>query len=493
MSIPASTVVEVTPRVIRAGASGLEFNGLVFTKNPLASICDVFTSSDQVGDQFGYDSDEYNFSQVYFAADQNKTKSPNLILFSRFLDEATSAWLRGYTVETSLADFQKVTDGALTLSINGAETKATAIDLSTAKSLSDVATAVAAKFTGITGEYHAGMNCFIFTTEDTGSEKSISFPIDVTAGTDLAELMVLKESQGAVVWTGTDAMAFAQNVDMVISKTSNWVTYTTMFEPTYEQALELSKWVSANFGFIYLANTTETSAEVSNSKADMATKLADAGVSYTAAVYGSYEYNAFFMGMIAATDFDATNGMKTYAFKGSAILSANVTDAKAAASLKEKRYNFIGNFATRNAEFDFSAWGTLIGSQYRFIDELVGQIWLTNEIQKVCVNGLTTVNRAPYNPDGYTIVRLWITEPINAGKKNGLINQGMPLSAVQKSALLQEVGMDVSQTIFNEGWYLKIDDATPEARSDRDSPDAAMFYAYAGAIHKLRIPVTAMY
>lgn len=493
MSINASMIVDVTPRVIRANANGLELASLIFTKNSLASMCDFFTSAAQVGEQFGFESDEYKFAQTYFLADEHKTKNPRVIYFSRLTDEPTAAWLRGYKCELELEDFKKVSDGALTLTINGEEKKATGIDLSNATSLSDVATKVAAKLTGVTGAFNSAMNCFIFTTEQTGADAKITFPSATESGTDLAQKLSLTKEQGAGLWQGTDKMTFAENMNEVLKLTQNFICFGTVFEPKYEQALEMAKWVSANFGFIYVVNTTQTSAESALSKDDVASKLAAAKVSYTLPIYGDVDYCAFFMGMIAATDMYAVNGMKTYAFKSSAILASNVTDTAIAEVLKNKGYNFIGSFATRSAEFALTGFGTLLGTQYKYIDELVGQIWFVNEIQTKCVAGLAVVNSVPYDTDGYSYIRSWINDPINTGKLNGLISAGLNLSAEQKSAIMQSVGKDVSQTLYNEGWYLTIQDATAEIRNKRESPKIFLVYTYAGSVHKLEIPVTAVY
>ena len=106
MSINASMIVEVTPRVVRAGSSDLQFNGMVFTKSPLASICDIFTSANQVGEQFGYESPEYQFAQVYWEADEQKTRSPEALYFSRLTTEATAAWIRGFGMTATLGDWK---------------------------------------------------------------------------------------------------------------------------------------------------------------------------------------------------------------------------------------------------------------------------------------------------------------------------------------------------------------------------------------------------
>ena len=118
MSIPASMIVDITSTAVRGGSSNLEFNGMVFTQNALASMCDIFTSANDVGTQFGFDSPEYSFAQTYWAADERKTRSPSALYFARLLTDATAAWIRGYQVTATLAEFQAISDGALTATID---------------------------------------------------------------------------------------------------------------------------------------------------------------------------------------------------------------------------------------------------------------------------------------------------------------------------------------------------------------------------------------
>lgn len=493
MSIPASMIVDITSTAVRGGSSNLEFNGMVFTQNALASMCDIFTSANDVGTQFGFDSPEYSFAQTYWAADERKTRSPSALYFARLLTDATSAWIRGYQVTATLAEFQAISDGALTISVDGSPVQATGIDLSECTSLSEVATTVAAKVTGTTGAYNSSMNCFIFTTSQTGSTATIAYPQTASEGTDLSTMLGLTEAQGAVLWQGTDAQTFAQNVSSVLEISQNWVTFTTIEEPDEDLATELAQWVSANFGYIYFPYTTQANAEVSGNTSDMASTLEAAGVSSTAPVYGSTNYAAFYMGMLAATDFEATNGMKTYAFKSSSTLPAYVTSGSVASVLQSKKYNFLGSFATRNAQFDVSAWGTLIDSTYSFIDELAGMIWLSNAWQVALMDLITAVNRIPYTERGYTMIRTSTLDVINRGLNNGFIESGVTLSAAQISALTEAVGQDISKTLENTGWYLRVEDPGATARSNRQSPICQLYFTYGGAVHVINGSATAFF
>ena len=67
--------------------------------------------------------------------------------------------------------------------------------------------------------------------------------------------------------------------------------------------------------------------------------------------FGSERHAAFLMGSIASVAWLRIRGTVTFAFKRQAGLPATVIDEAAAAALEAKRCNYMGRFATRNAEF----------------------------------------------------------------------------------------------------------------------------------------------
>lgn len=68
MTIPASQIVNVTPRVINAGGTDLEIVGLILTENPLTVYpgTQTYTTANAVGDYYGTDSPEYEAAVNYF-------------------------------------------------------------------------------------------------------------------------------------------------------------------------------------------------------------------------------------------------------------------------------------------------------------------------------------------------------------------------------------------------------------------------------------------
>ena len=107
MSIPASYIVSINPRLIPAGGTDLEFNGLILTTNaliPMSSQVMIFANADSVGDYFGLNSDEYAQATIYFNGYNNSFSKPRHLLFSRRVNASIPAYIRGGKYAGALAD-----------------------------------------------------------------------------------------------------------------------------------------------------------------------------------------------------------------------------------------------------------------------------------------------------------------------------------------------------------------------------------------------------
>ena len=83
-------------------------------------------------------------------------------------------------------------------------------------------------------------------------------------------------------------------------------------------------------------------------------------------------------------------------------------------------------------------------------------------------------------------------DPINQALNNGSIRAGINLSENQKAQILSMIGFDISQELYNNGYYLYIGDATAQTRSQRQSPPIYFFYCDGGSIQHILIPSIAV-
>lgn len=498
MSIKAGYLVAITPRTISAGASDLETNGMLLTKSallPSGTPAMAFASAAAVAAFFGDASDEAVFAQQYFTGLTNQQKAPTSLVIGRRIDEDAPAWIRGGAISTDLAAFKKVTDGAMKITIDGAEKTATAVDLSSATSLSEVVQTIATALTGCTGSYDSTTNTFTFTSSTDGASSTVSYASAGDDGTDLSAMLCMTQAEGAVLSQGVDAMTEAATLDAIRAVTANWAQFTTLWEVTEQDEAEAyAAWADIDDDYVYVFWSSDRNMESTLTQDSTIAKALQDKYNCVFMIYSlDFSTAAFALAYPATIKWDATQGMKVIFGKSASGLSPMVTDEQVATALDDLGVSYVGQFATRNDEFTIANRGELTGSMYGFYDTLIGSIWLRSKLQTSIMNGFATVNRAPYNNVGYTMLKSWCQDPITQAKNAGVIDEGLSLSESQKSQILQETGdSEAVGELQSKGYFLQILDPGASVRAQRGSPVAALYYAYGGSIQKVELPVTAV-
>lgn len=496
MAIPASHIVNVIPRVITGGSPDLELNGLLLTDNAIISASTMvleFPSAAAVGAYFGLDSVEYAAADVYFTSYNNKFTAPKAFFVARRIADPAAAWLRSAKNTKTIAQFKAITDGGMVISLDNSAHTVSGADFSSANSFSDVATLLTARMpAGVLALYSSLTGAFTIKSGTTSAASEVSFASSPASGTDLAAFMGFREEDGAIVSKGMDALSVNEQMAAIRAKTENWVSFTTAWEEGAEAMLEWASWANSNYGWLYVAYTTNAATASADSSADPANILKDSGNDHTAIIYGSLEYAAFIMGVVGSIAWQRVNGTITAAFKKQSGLAPWVVDENTATILESKNCNYFGNFATRNAEFIFMYPGCLSVSDYGYIDPYVNSIWLNNRLQVSLMDGITSVGRVPYNQRGYTMIAAWMMDPINEGRNNAAIEPGVVLSERQKSEVMNEAGLDISNELWTQGYYVQILDPGPAVRAQRGSPIVSLWYTHGGAVQRIEVASSAI-
>ena len=497
MPIPASYIVKVVPRLMAAGGTDLEFNGLILTKNqtiPAPALCEEFTSAEAVAEYFGRNSSEYAAAVQYFCGYNNSFRKPARLFFGSRIDAARGAFIRsGAMTDADLATLIAISDGALVFNAGGSGTTVSSIDLTSCTSFSDIATTIQTKLTAASVDFAVAFssiqNKFTFTDNSTGSTSTVDFAGAPSSGTNLAAALKLTAARGAVLSQGVNALSVSANMNYIKAASQNWVTFTTLWSAVDSVHLDAAAWATAQgVDYLYVGWSTD-GALAAGPAGNIAEQISAANYGATAMVYGPKESAIFVLGMVASIDWERWQGVISTAFKHADGLAPAVTTESTAAILDGLRVNYIGKFATRNDDFTFFYSGAMFGD-YRWIDSYVNAIWLKNVIQLSCMAGLTSVGRVPYNERGYTLIRAWLQDPLNRAIKNGAIDAGMVLSESQKAQATIEAGRDISSELWLNGYYVQVSDAGAAVRVNRDSPNIAIWYTYSGSVNRLNIPVT---
>ena len=486
MAIPARQIVDVTPRVINAGVPDLAMSGLLLTKNALCIYPDMsFSSATAVGAYFGYDSDEYKAALKYFMGYDNAFKRPDTLKFARRIDVDVAGELIGGSA-AKLSDLKAITAGSFDIDVDGTTVNVTGLDLSSATTQSDVATDLQAKITGTTVTYNSNLNAFIVVSATTGENSSVS----VATGTS-ADALGLSSATGAVAQAGMVAMSEDANMAAIARADGNWVSFTTLYSADDDEIIALAEWTNnQKVEYAYFPYTDSQGNTVPSNQNNLPNVLKNADYEGTVLLFGIVDHAVAAMSIWASVDWNRYNGLPTMAFRSQNGLAASVTDETIAENLLSMNVNYYGRYASRVEDFTFFYNGKLTGGNFGFIDAYIGNIWLRNALQNAILNGLQQVARTPYTDAGYNQIRAWCLDPINRGLNNGVIQAGLNLSEAQKAQLYNEIGQDVSEQIYTDGYFLLVEDPGAQARVERETPVCGLWYTYGGAVQKIELPAT---
>ena len=481
MTIPASQLVDITPRVIGGGLSGLAFVGTFLSTSAILPTATAvpFYSQKAVGEYFGTASNEYALAGNYFLADSNSSKKPDVLWFYRYVSTATAAFLRGTSVGT-LDSLKTITSGSFSIKVDATTITVTGLDLSSITSYSDAATAIQTKLASglasTTCTWNSNFKAFVITSPTTGSTSKIEF-----ASGDSAAALGLTSgtlSQGSAVTSLTDTMTGCVNSN------SNFWSFMPVWTETSDEVFELAQWCN-NQGvrFMYAMVDTSDSGLIANNQACLAYQVADYyGV---CSLYNTKALGAMAMGVGAAIDPTQLNGRKTWAYKqqnGLAFTVNNETDAQV---LLANGYNFYGNYATASNQFKLFQNGQISGNA-KWMDTYYGQVFIRDGLQNAWLNAMISANTIPYNEAGYGVLRAAAMDTINTAVNAGFIRQGVSLSEAQKAQVAQEAGLDISGALETQGWYLQILDPTTQVRSERGTPVVNFWYMDGGSIQRIQ-------
>lgn len=236
MAISFQRYVDITSGV--GGGSAVaqrDFIARLFTTNPLLPTESFieFDNAADVGDYFGFTSEEYKRAQFYFSFISKNITAPDKISFARWADVETAPLIYGKVETPLLSSFTVITNGDFTLQMGAFSHHFTAIDLSGAASLAavaaDIQTAInsfsggGTLFTAATVSWNSARGSFDLVGGETGAAT-----ISVTAGVtnDLASL--LGWLSGAILSDGVAAETITETLTNSDQASTNFGSFCFM-------------------------------------------------------------------------------------------------------------------------------------------------------------------------------------------------------------------------------------------------------------------------
>lgn len=506
-TIPLSDIVDINANVLSAGGAQIDMNSVFITNNILMTNNQLlsFSNTDDVGDFFGFDSDEYRMATVYFSGYSIAQSRPGLLYFYRIIGDATPAVLTGATLTLTLEDLQALTSSPLVITVDGTEITSGVVDFSAATSFSDAAQIMQDAFDyglgSFTVEYRSATNNFIITSGTTGASSTITF-VSSSSNPMAEDIGLASTSTGAFLTQGANGVTASQIPAQMVSltdQTRNWATFTFVQDIPLVIKAALADWVNTkNAEFVFLcwtnsngsSNPDLTTGEiwnyVRNNDLQNVFLIGKQPVITNPQIE---EHAAFVAGIAASINFNQTNNRPTFKFKNQAGLTPGVNNQTIKDHLEANGFNYYGIWGENNQDFRFLSPGQVSGP-FRWMDSLVNAIYMKRRMQFTLATLLDSVPSIPYSQQGYETIALSLQDDINSFLNYGAIRTGVRPTSTQTAALTFAAGLDISEALFVKGYFLQVKDPGGSARANRTSPTINFWYMDGGSVHEINLTST---
>ena len=421
--------------------------GRVFTTNSLVPAGQIIefsgglvSAKESIASYFGITSAEYAFAEKYFQVNKKGT-APQKLGFARYVDTACGAYLYGKT-GVKLSDLQAITAGTFNITVNGADKAYTALNLSSATSLADVATALTSAMTsdGLVVTYDTNGR-FKVATATTGDGQELS----LASGTVAVALGMVN----GVLSDGADAETPLESVVQSTGLSNNFFSFTFLDTISNSDIEALAAWTHGqNVAYMFSVAVNETNAET----IEDLVKTYD-GVALTLDIYNAHgEFMP--MSRIASIDYTRANAAISMFYQQFAGVEPSVNDTDVAAAYDALRVNYYGETAKGGVSFPFYQNGVLQGS-ITDMGVYANEAWLKDSFVTNILNLRLAVDTLPANNVGVGMVLSSLMETVNLSLYNGVTMPGKTLDSTQKAYITQITGnTDAWMAVQGNGYYL---------------------------------------
>ncbi len=407
-----------------------------------------FANSSSVGSYFGQQSEEYKRAQAYFAFISKSILSPQLVSFARWVNSAIAPMVVGDAVTKSLASIVAIVAGTLTVNNGVTPILISALNFSTATTLTQVATVLQTalqanadpQLVGATVTYNTNTNQFVLTGTVTGTG---SLSVSATGLTsDVSQLLGLATGGTTLVaGQAADTPDIAVAKSAAISTNFGSFAYCTPSVPiTNTQVAAIGAWNDAqNNMYLYSVPTP-----LSNLQTLYALVKGYSGLALN--VISTTQPNDYIeqspCEILAATNYNNPNATQNFMFYQFANRNTVVTDDNTANTADASRGNYIGATQSAGAVLAFYQRGILCGGSTAATDmnTYCNEMWLKSAISAQILSLLLNVPIVPASPIGQGQILGVIQSQVDLAKTNGTISPGKPLSAVQQQYITQVSG-----------------------------------------------------
>lgn len=429
-----------------SSVSQRELIGRVFTSNYLVPVNKVIefgggatTALAAIGEYFGVTSDEYLFASKYFSFATKANTQPQKLSFARFVSESVPARLIGKP-KPVLSELQAITDGVLTVNIDGNDESFTRINFSSATSLSEVSEILSNAISGTdaTCSYDVSNGRFYIT-----ATTSIGY-----GSGSVAEALGFVESE-AILSEAGEAKTPLETVSESSELSNNFFSFCFLDEISNSDIASVAEWTNLqNVKYLYSVRVS-----TSNAVAIQGLVKDYDGVALT---LDKYDEMAEFMPMcaFAAVDYTKPNSTMDVFYKQFSGVTPSVTTNSERFTYDPLRVNYYGMTQQAGQAVSFYQDGVLQGS-IPSMTVYANEAWLKDSFITDVLNLRMGLDSLPANTTGKSLVLSALMETVNQALSNGVVLAGKELNATQKAYITTITGdSDGWIAVQNSGYRL---------------------------------------
>ena len=487
--LPVSRNVSVSVTLTPVAAQSRNFGAMLVVGSSdaidLGERIRAYSTLAEVAGDFGTTAPEYLAAVLHFS----QSPQPSILYAGRWAEVATAGTLLGGALlpsEQVLSNFTSITNGSISILSNGSTKTGTAINLSTATSLANVATLIQASTTwGGTWSWNAYRARFEFKTSTTGAGGTVAAATTGGAGTDLSAPLKVNAASALRVVQGAAAETALAAVQALADRSLDW--YGLTFADTSlltTDHLQIASYIeAAEPSRIYAATTQDTNTLAGTYTTDLASQLRAAGYNKTLDGFSStspYQV-ATVLGRMSTVDYDGTNTTITLKYKQAPGLVPEALSTSQANALKAKNCNVFAAYQNGTAILQEGVMASGV-----FIDERHGLDWLQNDIQTAVFNLLyTSSTKIAQTEAGINKIVAVIEGRLAQGVTNGLIAPGIWTSDLEFGALTSGANLPL-------GYYVYANPLANQSQADREARIAPLIQVavkLAGAVHFANVAI----
>lgn len=405
-----------------------ELIGRVFTSNYLVPANRVveFGGGKQnalalIADYFGVTSAEYAFANKYFDFETAANTAPQKLGFARYASaDAPATLISGK--DLSLSAIQGITAGTLVITIDGTEESLTAINLSSATSMADVATALSGVLTTAESVVY-----------DEANGRFVISANSISAATGTVADVLKLTATNAILSEAATAKTPLETVSESAELSNNFFSYCFLDALTTSDIKAVAEWNDAQ-NVKYMASFGV--AESNYAAIQDLVKDYD-GVALTLDKHAEHAEFAP-MSAFAAVNYDKPNSAMDVFYK-QFDLTPSVTSNAERYVYDPLRINYYGTTQQAGQAISFYQDGVLQGS-IPSMTVYANEAWLKDSFITDVLNLRMGLDSLPANNTGKSLVMSALMNTINKALANGVVLAGKELTATQKAYITTITG-----------------------------------------------------